>query len=207
MILSRSSEELLGSPLFEPLYAELDKRKATVFVHPSQSPCPGQQSLDESSTGLPPSAVDFLLDTTRAAVNLIFRNVTRRYPNVKYVFAHSGGFLSFSTFRIVRVLMMLTNQTEEAIMSQLQTFYVDTALSASKYALPSTISLLGTSHLTFGSDFPFAPAVAYVPNTENLDQFIRESLNPDASKQINVKSATHLFSHILSEDILITMGF
>ncbi|KAG6558055.1 hypothetical protein Mapa_000235 [Marchantia paleacea] len=207
MILASSPEELLGSPLFEPSFSELDKRNATVSVHPSRSLCTGQDTFDEGSTELPPFAVDFLLDTTRAAVNLIFRNVTRKYPNVKYIFAHSGGFLSFATFSIVRVLMTLTNQTEEAITSQLQTFYVDTALSASKYALPSTISLLGTSHLTFGSDFPFAPAVAYVPNTENLDQFIRESLTPEASKQINVKTAADLFSHILSEDILTTMGF
>lgn len=44
MILATSSDELLGSPRFEPLYAELDKRNATVFVHPSQSPCPVQDT-------------------------------------------------------------------------------------------------------------------------------------------------------------------
>lgn len=304
MILATSSDELLGSPRFDPLYAELDKRNATVFVHPSQSPCPGQQSckisiisqpsiwkatplfpmsslrwpnvcclslyrgtpgslllvslrtrfssadwreywrkprlkicrffrfpikkfakilhnsfwgeltnqrrlsicwffgwplapVNEGSTALPPFAVDFLLDTTRAAANLIFRNVTLKYPNVKHIFAHSGGFLPFATFRIVKILKGLTNQTEEAIMSQLEKFYVDTALSASKYALPSTISLLGTNHLTFGSDYPFAPADAYVPNTENLDQFLRKDLTIRAQKQINFKTAADLFSHVL----------
>lgn len=47
VLLASSSGEVLGSPLWKPLYAELDKRNATVFVHPSQCPCPQQ---DETST-------------------------------------------------------------------------------------------------------------------------------------------------------------
>ncbi|KAG6548145.1 hypothetical protein Mapa_010425 [Marchantia paleacea] len=206
VILASSSGELLGSPLFAPLYAELDKRNVTVFVHPSQSPCRETEIFSANSAGIPAYAIDFLLDTSRAALNLVARNVTREYPNIKFLFAHSGGFLPFAAARIIGGIRLLTNASEAAVVSELETFYVDTALSGTKYALPSTLALLDITHLTFGSDFPFVPASGYLPNTANFDQYVTQKLPRTAFKQINLKTAAHLFSHILTPDVLGSIG-
>jgi len=42
----------------------------------------------------------------------------------------------------------------------LRQFYYDTALSASPAALPSLLEVADPDHITYGSDFPFAPAPA-----------------------------------------------
>jgi predicted TIM-barrel fold metal-dependent hydrolase len=42
----------------------------------------------------------------------------------------------------------------------LRQFYYDIALSASPSALPSLLEVADPDHITYGSDFPFAPAVA-----------------------------------------------
>ena len=51
----------LGDSRLEPVFAELDRRGATVFVHPNPSPDPVAHRL-----GLPDSLIDFTADTTRA---------------------------------------------------------------------------------------------------------------------------------------------
>ncbi|KAL2653467.1 hypothetical protein R1flu_021595 [Riccia fluitans] len=194
--LASTSGELLGTPLYEALYAELDKRHAIVFVHPGQSPCPEEVEFTSNSTGLPPFTVDFLLDTTRAAVNLVFRNVTQKYPNIKFILAHSGGFLPFATTRIIGALQVLTGWPDSFILSQLQAFYVDTALSANRYALPSTLALLNTTQLTFGSDFPYAPSNRISQNALNLDQYIQDNLKKGALEQVRFKNAQDILSHV-----------
>src|SRR6202049_709373 len=76
----------LGDKLFRPLFDELERRKAVVFVHPTASPDPAARSL-----GLPDSLIDFTADTTRAVAQLHYGNTFARTPNVKYIFSHAGG--------------------------------------------------------------------------------------------------------------------
>lgn len=85
-LLANNDGTYLGDPSFEPLLAELDHRAAVVFVHPAALPAP-------PVPGIPPFAVDFLLDTTRAAVNLVLQDVPRRFPNLKIILSHGGGFV------------------------------------------------------------------------------------------------------------------
>src|SRR5205085_9108680 len=82
----------LGDPAFDPLMAELDRRAAVVFVHPAELPGP-------AVPGIPPYAADFLLDTVRAATNLVLHGVPRRFPNLRFILAHAGGFLPYADRR------------------------------------------------------------------------------------------------------------
>ncbi|WP_245805017.1 amidohydrolase family protein [Amycolatopsis australiensis] len=61
----------LGAPELDPVFGELDRRGALVLVHPAEPPAP-------VVPGLAPPVVDFLLDTTRAAVNLVLHGVPSR---------------------------------------------------------------------------------------------------------------------------------
>jgi len=70
----------LGDARFRPLFDELERRGAVVFVHPTSSPDPAARRL-----GLPDSLIDFTADTTRAVAQLHYGNTFARTPNVKYI--------------------------------------------------------------------------------------------------------------------------
>ncbi len=72
ILLANTHGQYLGAAEHEPLFAELNRRRAVVFVHPAELPGPRLE-------GMPPFAADFLLDTTRAAYRLVQNGVIGRY--------------------------------------------------------------------------------------------------------------------------------
>lgn len=138
----------LGDASIEPLMAELNRRRAVVFVHPSALPAP-------PVPGIPPFAADFLLDTTRAAINMARAGWLERFPDLKIILSHAGGFVPFAAERIARACSP-GGSTEDGI-ARLRRYWFDTALSSSPYALPSLLAFADPTHITFGSDWPYAP--------------------------------------------------
>lgn len=138
----------LGDESFAPLMQELDRRHAVVFVHPSELPAP-------PVPGIAPFAADFLLDTTRAAMNMARNGWLERFPNLKIILSHAGGFLPYAAERVARVCAQ--DESQAGGLARLRQFYFDTALSSSPYALPALLAFAQPDHITFGSDWPYAP--------------------------------------------------
>ncbi len=139
----------LGEKEFDPLFDELNRRKAVVFVHPSIPP--GLPPL----TGVPPFIADFLLDTTRAAIRLAASGTLDRCPDMKVILSHAGGFVPYAAYRLAMAASPIGNPADG--LSQLQKYYFDIALSGSPTALPSLLAFAKPGHVTFGTDFPYAP--------------------------------------------------
>jgi predicted TIM-barrel fold metal-dependent hydrolase len=174
----------LGDPRWDPLFDELERRQAVVFIHPST--LKGAEAIE----GLPPFAADFLLDTTRAAIRLCTPGTMQRCPNVKVILAHAGGFLPYAAARIVTTTGPAAQANGIAMLASLKRFYFDTALSASQFALPSLLAFAEPGHVTFGSDWPYAPdraAGSYV------SMFERFELDPGARASIDRGAAETLF--------------
>ncbi|KAL3685071.1 hypothetical protein R1sor_003093 [Riccia sorocarpa] len=167
----------------------LNSRGATIFVHPHSLP-------DTLNLEVPPFIVDFLLDTTRAAATLVMNNVTARFPNLKWILGHSCGFMPFAGYRIGSALSLVTGESAESFLRELRRFYVDTAVSSSPSALPSTIAFLTTEHLIFGSDYPFAPNMVIERETAQLDTFLKLEL--DSWHQINHRNVARVFGSRLN---------
>lgn len=146
VLLANYDGTYLGDPAFEPLFAELGSRGAVVFVHPNELPGPG--------AGIPPFALDFLLDTSRAALKLAASGTLDRYPDLRVVLSHGGGFVPYVVDRIAR---FRSDENPETGRNVLRRFWFDVALAAGPSALPSLLGFADPSHLTYGSDFPFAP--------------------------------------------------
>jgi hypothetical protein len=53
-----------------------------------------------------------------------------------------------------------TGRSPADVLDDFTSFYFDTALSSSAAALPSLLAFAKPGHITFGSDFPFAPTAA-----------------------------------------------
>ncbi|KAL3685018.1 hypothetical protein R1sor_003040 [Riccia sorocarpa] len=188
-LLANSEGWYLDRPEFDPLMEVLNSRGATIFVHP-------HSLLGTLKLEVPPFVVDFLLDTTRAAATLVMNNVTARFPNLKWILGHSGGFMPFAGYRIGSALSLVTGESAESFLRELRRFYVDTAVSSSPSALPSTIAFLTTEQLTFGSDYPFAPNMVIERETAQLDTFLKLEL--DSWHQINHHNAARVLGSRLN---------
>jgi len=175
----------LGLPAWDPLMQELNARKTVVFVHPSDLPGP-------SVEGIPPFAADFLLDTTRAAIHYAKSGGLERYPDLKIILSHGGGFVPYAAERIARICS--PDGSNEAGIARLRQFYFDTALSSSPYALPSLLAFADHSRITFGSDWPYAPKSRSLHFVEMLNNF---SMSDEMRAAINRINAGQLFPRLL----------
>ncbi len=80
-LLTNAGGTYLGDPALEPLFAELDRRHARVFVHPTSPAC-----WESTSLNRPRPMIEFLFDTTRAIVNLVLNGTVARHPGSDYPF-------------------------------------------------------------------------------------------------------------------------
>lgn len=94
----------LGDARFHELFAELNRRKAVVFVHPSTPP-----GLERSHLGLPEAMLDVCFDTTRTAFSLIVNGVTKNYPDIRFILAHAGGAAPYLAGRVGITTSMAAN--------------------------------------------------------------------------------------------------
>lgn len=151
VLLSNIHGRYLGDPAYEPLWAELDARAAVVFVHPTEPPIP---MLD----GMPSPLLDYPFDTTRTAVHMVVHGVISRHTRIKVILSHAGGFLPYAAYRFLGAALFNPGTTPEGIGADLRRFYFDTALSSTPTAMPSLLAFADPAHITYGSDFPFAPS-------------------------------------------------
>jgi predicted TIM-barrel fold metal-dependent hydrolase len=172
----------LGDAAIEPLMEELNRRAAVIFVHPSELNAPPPPDI-------PPFAADFLLDTTRAAIHMARAGWLERYPHVRIILSHAGGFVPYAAERIARTCSE-RGDTAHGI-ERLRRYYFDTALSSSAYALPSLLAFADPTHITFGSDWPYAPAERSQHFAQLLDAY---PLTPGQRRAIDHDNALALFS-------------
>lgn len=156
VLLGSTEGKFLGDPRFDELMAELDRRHAVVFEHPNI-----HKTSNELDLAMPGFLVEFLCDTTRAAANLILSGTMERYPNIRWILSHAGGFLPFIAWRLslANALPQFAASAPQGVLTYLRRFYFDTALSSSPFAMAALKELVDPSHILFGSDFPFAPAI------------------------------------------------
>jgi len=145
-LLANSVGTYVGAQGQDALFAELDKRSAVVFIQPGPT-------VD----GVLPFAADFLLDTSRAAYLLVRNGIRRRYPNIRFILSHAGGFVPYASYRMAMGITSDVGGSPADHLDDFASFYFDTALSSTAAALPSLLAFAKPGHVTFGSDFPFAP--------------------------------------------------
>jgi aminocarboxymuconate-semialdehyde decarboxylase len=172
-MMTNAGGSYLGDSRFDPIFAELQRRAAVVFVHPTASPDPIAHTL-----GLPDALLDYPVDTARAIAKLHYSNTFARTPDVKYVFAHAGGTIPFvaSRFAIVDEMDVIPGAQERgAFADTLPRLYWDTASAFSDPVLHMLRSVTGLGNVVFGTDYPYprdAISIAglrQLQNTPELD--------------------------------------
>jgi predicted TIM-barrel fold metal-dependent hydrolase len=187
VLLANAAGVYLGQDGQDDLFAALDVRSAVVLIHPADLPGP---PVD----GVPPFATDFLLDTTRAAYLLVRNGIRRKYPNIRFILSHAGGFVPYASHRMAVGILSDTGQSLLDSLDDFAGFHFDTALSSSAAALPSLLAFAKPGHVTFGSDWPFAPLAAGKLFAAGLETY--PGLDADARGAIERTNALALFPRL-----------
>ena len=167
----------LADPRFDPLWEELNRRSATIFVHPTRPP------LMPMLPGIPGPLTDYPAETTRAALHLVLNGHTVRFGGTKIILSHGGGFLPYAATRFAELSASLNSaRSVEWATKALQSFYFDTALVAPS-GLPSLLAFAPSEHIVFGTDFPYASEKVSKTFTTNLDKY--RDLAPETLEAIN----------------------
>ncbi|MEU4616396.1 amidohydrolase family protein [Streptomyces umbrinus] len=184
-LLANNQGVYLGADGQDALWQTLNDRGAVVFVHPADLPAPAVE-------GIPPFAADFLLDTTRAAYLLVRNGVVRRHPRIRFVLSHAGGFVPYASHRMATAIAADTGRSPLDVLDDFRGFYYDTALSSSPAALPTLLAFARPGHVLFGSDWPFAPAIAGQYFANGLDS----GVDPAVLRAVNRTNAEALFPRL-----------
>jgi 6-methylsalicylate decarboxylase len=150
-LLTSYGDRWLGDPLFEPVLADLDRRSAVVFVHPTTPTC-----CLNIMPGIAPQIAEVPHDTSRAIINLLFTGALTRHRNIRFIFAHAGGTLPMIAGRITQYAPTeLLRQAPHGVAHELRRLHYDIAGSAYRPAMAALTSLVPTSQILFGSDHPY----------------------------------------------------
>ena len=108
-------------------------------------------------TGLraPPFVVEYVFDTTRAIVNLIYSGTLKRCPDIRLIVAHGGGTVPFLAQRIAMMEGHRGAKNVTDVLPTLQSLYYEIASTTSAFALRSLQELADPTHILWGSDLPF----------------------------------------------------
>jgi predicted TIM-barrel fold metal-dependent hydrolase len=162
-------DKWLGDPAYEPVMAELNRRKAVVFTHPEAPLC-----CRGLIPGINEAVIEYATDTTRAIARILFTGTAVRYPDIRWIFSHGGGTTPFLSERLERAGRLKHNEPHvpNGVMAELQRFYYDVAQAAHPMALASLTRMVPISQILWGTDFPFRFGVEYV---KALGEFFSES--------------------------------
>ena len=153
VLFTNSNGVYLGDAVLEPVFEELERREAVVFVHPNPSPDAVAHSL-----GLPDNLLDFPTDTNRAVAQMHYTNRFARTPNVKYIFSHAGGSIPYlsARFAIIDEMGFIPGDEQRGSAADMfRRMYWDTALAASDPVLRMLRDVAGVSQVLYGTDFPY----------------------------------------------------
>ena len=153
-LMTSYQDKYLGDEAFAPVWEELNRRKAVVYTHPLTPDCCRNTVKD-----LPPGVVEYATDTTRTIASLVFSGAAARYPDIRWIFSHSGGTMPFLLSRFTRHELDMKERAKErmprGVMYELQKFHYDTAQGNHSGALAALMKIVTPSQVLYGTDFPF----------------------------------------------------
>jgi len=167
-LLTSIDDKYIGHPDFEPLYAELNRCKAVVFIHPCYPP-----GTEADGWDIPRMLIDYPFETTRVAVNLILQGVVQRYPDIKFILSHSGGTLPFLAHRVAIFDkdMPFRDNYPEGAMAYFRKFWFDTALSGHPVPLVGLTGIADKSRILFGTDYPYISTDKVTAESNGFDSW------------------------------------
>ena len=153
-LMTSYQDKYLGDVSFAPIWQELNRRKAVIYTHPLSPEC-----CKNIKSDVPPAVIEYATDTTRTIASLVFSGTAARYPDIRWIFSHSGGTMPFLLSRFARHEIDMKDRAKErlpnGVMHELKKFNYDTAQGNHSGALAALMKIVTPSQVLFGTDFPF----------------------------------------------------
>jgi predicted TIM-barrel fold metal-dependent hydrolase len=167
-VLTSYGDKWFGDPDWNPVYAELNRRKAFVKTHPHDADC-----CRANEPGIGPALIEYGTDTTRAIARLIFSGTAARYPDIKFAHSHMGGTFPFLMQRFINLAQgagasripspdapAMSVALPHGLEHEVRKMYYDVAQAYSPVTVAAMKQAVPNSQLIFGSDWPYVDADA-----------------------------------------------
>lgn len=139
-------------PGFNPFWEAAQALDALIFVHPNQ--VVGADRMKEFNLA---NLIGNPTDTSLAFAKLIFSGVLERYPRLRFLLAHAGGFLPYTWGRLdrgYRIQDSASAKIPKAPGEYIKLLNFDT-ITHSTMALEYLVANFGADHVVLGSDYPY----------------------------------------------------
>lgn len=180
-------DRTLADPLFHPLYEELDRRGAVLYVHPA-----GEGAASPLITGHRMTwMVGAPVEDTVAVMHLVLAGIPLRYPRMRILASHLGGALPMLLRRLDDHLAYESPQTPERPSVAARRLWYDTVGHCHGPALVAAADSFGADRLVLGTDFPYEDGEVFV----RAVSYVTESGLPprDAAAILDTNAAALLF--------------
>jgi predicted TIM-barrel fold metal-dependent hydrolase len=188
-LMTSYQDKYLGDASFTPIWEELNRRKAVIYTHPLSPDC-----CRNVKTEVPPAVVEYATDTTRTIASLVFSGTAARYPDMRWIFSHSGGTMPFLLSRFTRHEIDMREKAKErtpkGVIYELKKFHYDTAQGNHAGALAALMKIVGPSQVLFGTDFPFRDGA------EEIGGLSAFRFNPEDLRAIERENALKLLPNL-----------
>src|ERR1700749_3945941 len=184
-------DQALADPRFEPVFAELNRRQAVLYLHPAGNSACTPLIKDFSLTWM----VGAPVEDTISVMQLITRGIPSRYPDIKIINSHLGGALPMLLQRADNQYKWEYPETPELPSAAARRMWYDTVGHGHIPALRCAVESFGADRLLLGTDFPyeagdvFVRAVHYIPPSGIPAGQTEAILERNAMELLGIRSA------------------
>jgi predicted TIM-barrel fold metal-dependent hydrolase len=164
----------LGDVRFQPIFDELNRRRAIVYTHPTDGTC-----CHNLLPNTQPGTVEWNTDTGESLYSVLADGIqgrgapsaAKRYSNITFIWSHGGGTLlglvgRFNLGIRMRSPIRLRIRDSRSSASSIST----TAGSANPVTMQALKTLVGPSQIVYGTDYPFGGANGPANIVRNLQR-------------------------------------
>ena len=157
-------DKWLADPSFSPVFEELNRRKAVVYVHPIAPAC-----CRNLIPVIPGALLEYPVDTTRTILHWIMTRSASRYPDIRLIFSHAGGLIVAGVGRLQILAETQRNMAmPKSFAAEVAKFYYEISSSADAVTMGALRAYVPASHILLGTDSPFIGPMA--PNISQLSK-------------------------------------
>ncbi len=151
ILLSNIGGKPLTSPEFRPFFAEANRMKLCILLHPMLPA--NTEPFREYVLG---PIVGFMFDTTLAVARMCFDGMLREFPDIRWIVGHLGGAVPYLMERMDngwRDFPECRAKIDELPSVYLKRLYYDT-VNFNPHMLMMVREMIGADRMVLGSDYP-----------------------------------------------------
>ncbi len=166
-------DKWLGDPAFDPVFEELNRRKAVIYTHPTTATC-----CTNVLKGINDSLIEYGTDTTRALTQMILTGRSSRFSDLRLIWSHGGGAMPFLIVRFMRVARapQFAKHLPQGFLHEARRFYYDTAAIYDAGPLQAVSKVVTPRQIVYGTDVPWGDPAEIAAAVAESGVFTAEEL-------------------------------